>query len=103
MLIGREREAAELDRLLSASDGPRLVRVLGERGVGRTAFLRAAARRQRAAGRAVLWVDCLPGDGVRPYLLAVRLVRALAERRPEPADRRAGDPVAETLAAVEHG
>lgn len=104
VLAGRERESADIDRSLGDPDGSRLVLVLGERGAGRTAFLRAAAHRQSAAGNAVLWVDCVPGDGRRPYLLALRLVGALEQCRTDPGgQRRTGDPVAEMLAAVEQG
>ncbi|MEC3993804.1 AAA family ATPase [Actinacidiphila sp. DG2A-62] len=102
-LIGRDRESAVIDRGLADPDGPRVVFVVGERGAGRTAFLRAAARRHGAAGGTVLPVDCVPGDGLRPYLLALRLVRTLEQHRPAPGGpRRTGDPVAEMTAAVEH-
>ncbi|MER6266800.1 AAA family ATPase [Streptomyces sp900105755] len=103
-LTGRDRESADIDRSLNDPDGPRIIFVAGERGAGRTAFLRAAARRHGAAGGTVLPVDCVPGDGLRPYLLALRLVRTLEQHRPAPGGpRRTGDPVAEMAAAVEHG
>ncbi|MGQ4516501.1 AAA family ATPase [Streptomyces sp. DW26H14] len=103
-LVGREREEARVDRALGDPEGPCLVRVVGERGAGRTAFLRAAARRQRAAGAVVLSVDCAPEDREQPYLLALRLLRALERPRAETGgQRRAGDPLVEMMAAVEHG
>ncbi|WP_413761023.1 AAA family ATPase [Streptomyces sp. MMBL 11-3] len=80
--VGRERESDEAHRRLSDPDGPRLVLVRGERGVGRTAFAHAVAERLRAAGATVLALDCVPGDDTRPLLLALRLVMALTERRP---------------------
>ncbi|MFJ9901237.1 AAA family ATPase [Streptomyces sp. NPDC091280] len=80
-LLGRERESDQIHDLLNGPGGPRLVLVRGERGVGRTAFLHAAGERLRAQGTAVLAVDCVPGDGDRPLLLALRLVMALEERR----------------------
>nr|WP_203691419.1 AAA family ATPase [Streptomyces sp. SID12488] len=80
-LFGRERESDAIDRGLRDPDGPRLVLVRGERGIGRSAFTRAAAERLRAEGIAVLRVDCVPGDGERPLLLALRLVMALEEHR----------------------
>lgn len=42
-LLGREAESAEIDAVLRDPNGPRLVLVRGERGVGRTAFVREAA------------------------------------------------------------
>ncbi|WP_409121018.1 AAA family ATPase [Streptomyces niveiscabiei] len=97
-LLGREREAQRLDGLLGDPDGPRLVLVRGEHGVGRRAFLRTAGERLRASGGAVYAVDCVPGDADRPLLLALRLVMALRERRP------AGDRAAtEVLSAVDRG
>ncbi|WP_449487349.1 AAA family ATPase [Streptomyces griseorubiginosus] len=103
-LTGRDREAADIDRTLNDPDGPRIIFVVGERGAGRTVFLRAAARRHGAAGGAVLSVDCVPGDALRPYLLVLRLVKTLEQHRPSPyGPRRTGDPVAEMTAAVEQG
>ncbi|PWG15569.1 helix-turn-helix transcriptional regulator [Streptomyces sp. V2] len=97
-LLGRERESRRLDGLLGDPDGPRLVLVRGEQGVGRSAFLRAGGERLRASGGAVYAVDCVPGDADRPLLLALRLVMALRERRP------AGDRAAtEVLSAVDRG
>ncbi|MDX3383924.1 AAA family ATPase [Streptomyces niveiscabiei] len=100
-LLGRERESRRLDGLLGDPDGPRLVLVRGEHGVGRSAFLRTAGERLRASGGAVYAVDCVPGDADRPLLLALRLVMTLRERRPA-VDR--GDRAAtEVLSAVDRG
>jgi hypothetical protein len=103
-LLGRERESEEIHDWLSDPDGPRLVLVRGERGVGRSAFLKAVGERLRAQGTTVLAVDCLPGDGEQPLLLALRLVMALEEHRaaaerPRP---EAGQLVARALSAVDH-
>lgn len=101
--VGREHEAARLEGCLSDPDGPCLILVRGERGVGRTSFLQTAARRQHAAGTTALSLDCVPGDDRSPYLLALRLVRELEQRRLETgARRRPGDPVTDMLAAAEH-
>ncbi|GAA3859805.1 hypothetical protein GCM10023084_11730 [Streptomyces lacrimifluminis] len=103
-LFGRERESDAIDRGLRDPDGPRLVLVRGERGVGRSAFTRAAAERLRAEGITVLGVDCVPGDGERPLLLALRLVMALEEHRSGAARRRSARQAAvEALSAVQRG
>ncbi|WP_256727186.1 AAA family ATPase [Streptomyces acidiscabies] len=92
-LLGRERELERLDGLLGDPDGPCLVLVRGEHGVGRSAFLRAAGERLRARGGAVYAVDCVPGDADLPLLLALRVVMAVRGR----------GPVAEALRAVDRG
>ncbi|MFC4508588.1 ATP-binding protein, partial [Streptomyces vulcanius] len=103
-LTGRERESDELDGGLRDPAGPRLVFVRGERGIGRSAFVRAAADRLTASGIAVLSVNCVPGDGERPLMLALRLVRALEEHRSAAARRRpARKPGAKALSAVQRG
>ncbi|MET8163619.1 AAA family ATPase [Streptomyces sp. NPDC005329] len=103
-LFGRDRESDAIDGRLRDPAGPRLVLVRGERGVGRSAFVRAAAARLRAEGVAVLPVDCVPGDGERPLLLALRLVLALDEHRSAATGRRAArGPAVEALSAVEQG
>ncbi|MFE0731682.1 AAA family ATPase [Streptomyces antibioticus] len=80
-LLGRERECTEIHDWLSDPDGPRLVLVRGERGTGRTTFVQALGDRLRARGTAALAVTCVPADGERPLLLALRLVMALEEHR----------------------
>ncbi|MGW2523804.1 AAA family ATPase [Streptomyces sp. NPDC001617] len=101
-LLGRERESEQIHGLLNDPDGPRLVLVGGERGVGRSAFLRAVGERLRAQGTAVHAVNCVPGDGERPLLLALRLVMALEEHRPHGKGRRlAAGPIARALSAVD--
>jgi tetratricopeptide (TPR) repeat protein/DNA-binding CsgD family transcriptional regulator len=101
-LLGRERESDETHGFLSDPDGPRLVLVRGERGAGRSAFVQAVGDRLRAQGTAVFPVVCVPGDGERPLLLALRLVMALEEHRSAAEQQRpAGKPVAQALSAVD--
>ncbi|MET7456240.1 AAA family ATPase [Streptomyces sp. NPDC005574] len=103
-LIGRERESAELDGGLRDPAGPRLVFIRGERGIGRSAFVHAAAGRLTAAGIAVLPVNCVPGDDEQPLMLAFRLVKALEEHRSAAAQRHhPRKPDAKALSAVQRG
>ncbi|MFD5111321.1 AAA family ATPase [Streptomyces sp. NPDC058391] len=103
-LLGRESESEEVDAGLRDPTGPGLVLVRGERGVGRSAFVRAAAERLRAEGVAVLPVACVPDDGERPLLLALRLVMALEEHRPAAArSRPTHGPAVAALTAVKEG
>lgn len=101
-LLGRERESEEIHDCLSDPDGPRLVLVRGERGVGRSTFLKAVGERLRAQGTAAAAVDCVPGDCARPLLLALRLVMAL-EEHPSAGERQrpAGGLVARARSAVD--
>ncbi|MEU6031753.1 AAA family ATPase [Streptomyces tauricus] len=80
--VGHERQSAEAHDRLSDPGGPRLVLVRGERGTGRTEFVHAVGELLRAEGAVVLDVGCVPGDDVRPFLLALRLIMALEEHRP---------------------
>ncbi|MGW1505845.1 AAA family ATPase [Streptomyces mirabilis] len=103
-LFGRAAEPDTIDDALRDPAGPRLVLVRGERGIGRSAFVHAAAGRLSAEGIAVLPVDCVPGDGERPLLLALRLVRTLVEHRSAATGRRtARQPTADALSAVQTG
>lgn len=99
--VGRERESDEVRGRLGDPAGPRLVLVRGERGAGRSAFLRALGERLRAEGTPVLAVGCVPGDDARPLLLALRLVMALEEHLSGTAPQRAAKPVTEALHAAE--
>ncbi|WP_405730666.1 AAA family ATPase [Streptomyces sp. NBC_01537] len=101
-LLGRERESDETHGFLTDPDGPRPVLVRGERGAGRSAFVQAVGDRLRAQGTAVFPVVCVPGDGERPLLLALRLVMALEEHRSAAEQQRPpGQPVAQALSAVD--
>lgn len=101
-MYGRELESRDADYWLTAPDGPYMVTVLGERGAGRTTFVGDVAARQQAAGTTVLSLDCVPGDGEYPYLLALRLVKVLEQHRFDMGRRRRpGNPVGAMLAAIE--
>jgi tetratricopeptide (TPR) repeat protein len=101
-LLGRERESEQVHDLLSDPDGPRLVLVRGERGVGRSAFLDAVGERLRTQGTAPHVVDSVRGDGERPLLLALRLVMAVEEHRSAPPRQRPpGKVVDRALSAVD--
>ncbi|WP_405554725.1 AAA family ATPase [Streptomyces canus] len=101
--LGRDGELKQVHDYLSDPDGPRLVLVHGELGVGRTAFLKTVGEQLRARGTALHTVDCVPGDGERPLLLALRLVMALEEHRSAPRRQRSAGkkPVTEALGAVD--
>ncbi|MFD9189955.1 AAA family ATPase [Streptomyces phaeochromogenes] len=102
-LLGRTAESDEADDHLRDPAGPRLLLVRGERGIGRTVFAHATAERLRAGGIAVLPVDCVPGDGEHPQLLALRLVMALEEHRSATTKRTpTRKPAAEALSAMKH-
>ncbi|MFD0418328.1 AAA family ATPase [Streptomyces sp. NPDC127108] len=101
-LIGRESESEKIHDLLNDLDGPRLVLMRGEHGVGRSVFLKAVGKRLRARGTAVLAVPCVPGDGEQPLLLALRLVLALEEHRSaSPRQRPTGELVTRALSAFD--
>ncbi|WP_129294517.1 LuxR family transcriptional regulator [Streptomyces lydicus] len=103
-LPGRERALADVRQRLFASEGPNLLVVEGERGVGRSTFVHALATGARADEREVSFLVCDPEDGRRPLLLALRLVKALApHRQSPPRPRRADGGAADALAAVERG
>ncbi|MGX9883199.1 AAA family ATPase [Streptomyces sp. NPDC002276] len=101
-LVGREQELAEVYDWLGDTDGPRLALVRGQRGAGRTVFLHALVERMRADGMFVRAVGCVPGDDARPFLLALRLVMALEERRNAEAVRAAGRGDGAAMAALLH-
>ncbi|WOX15187.1 ATP-binding protein [Streptomyces sp. N50] len=98
--VGRERELDEGHGLLTDRGGPRLVLVRGERGSGRTVFMNTIAQRMCGDGELVRSVSCVPGDGARPFLLALRLVMVLEERRPAEALRAAGRRDGAVMAAL---
>ncbi|MFD4557981.1 AAA family ATPase [Streptomyces sp. NPDC058469] len=99
-LTGRERELDEAGGWLRDPGGPRLVLVRGELGVGRTEFVHALGERLRTEGVLVLAVGCVPGDGAQPFLLALRLVMVLEERRSAEALRAAGRGDGTAMAAL---
>ncbi|WP_433855309.1 AAA family ATPase [Streptomyces kronopolitis] len=105
-VVGRERELGEVEGCLDAPDGPGLVFVHGERGVGRSTFAHAVTARLRARDHPVVALACVRGDQERPLLLALRVVSALREHRADAAKQWAAgraDQDAEVLPAVERG
>jgi transcriptional regulator with XRE-family HTH domain len=80
LLVGRARELARLDRHL-AGDGPPLLLLAGEPGIGKTRLLREAAARARDAGWTVLAGGCTRRSGQEPYApLLGALARFIAGR-----------------------
>lgn len=75
-LAGRETEIAALDALLAGAraDGPRLIVIRGEPGIGKTALLGELSARLEAVGTAVLAAQATPADAVTPYGVAARLL-----------------------------
>lgn len=58
--FGRQRERASIDELLTRVDGPRIMLVEGEPGIGRTRLLGEAARRAADEGFVVVGADTPP-------------------------------------------
>jgi DNA-binding CsgD family transcriptional regulator len=58
--FGRQRERASIDQLLTRIDGPRIILVEGEPGIGRTRLLEDAARTAADEGFAVVVADTAP-------------------------------------------
>lgn len=79
-LVGRSRELAQLERHL-AGEGPPVLMLAGEPGIGKTRLLREAADRGREQGWAVLEGGCQRRSGQEPYApLLDAVVRSLAQR-----------------------
>ncbi|HET8537270.1 MAG TPA: AAA family ATPase, partial [Solirubrobacteraceae bacterium] len=88
VLVGREEELAQLDRLLDAAlaGSGGLVLITGEAGIGKSRLGRELGARARARGAATVTGRALPSGTVRPYLpLTEALLQALRDR-PVPAD-----------------
>jgi transcriptional regulator with XRE-family HTH domain len=66
LLVGRERESAMLDRHL-AGEGPPLLLLAGEPGIGKSRLLGEAGRRGAAAGWRVLRAGCARSAGQLSY------------------------------------
>jgi tetratricopeptide (TPR) repeat protein/transcriptional regulator with XRE-family HTH domain len=84
-LVGRAQELALLDRLLT--DGPPVLLVAGEPGIGKSRLLQAGIERAEAQGWTVLVGGCHRRSGQDPY---APLVGALADslRRKPPTELR---------------
>ncbi len=81
-LLGRAREVAVLDHHL-AGEGPPVLVLAGEPGVGKTRLLQEAKRRGIEAGWTVLWSGCERRTGQMPYTpLLGALQRSLQSHSP---------------------
>ena len=65
-LVGRRHELADLDRYL-AGEGPPVLFLTGEPGIGKTRLLQESARRASARGWTVLEGGCQSRNGQEPY------------------------------------
>ncbi|MGO8946255.1 MAG: ATP-binding protein [Ktedonobacterales bacterium] len=81
-LVGRAQELALLERHL-AGEGPPVLMLAGEPGIGKTRLLREAAERGREQGWTVLEGGCQRRSGQEPYTpLLDALLRSLTQRSP---------------------
>ncbi|HEX6817837.1 MAG TPA: AAA family ATPase, partial [Ktedonobacterales bacterium] len=84
--VGRQRELAQIEQLLSG-EGPPVLLVSGEPGIGKTRLLQEASRRAAQSGWCVLEGGCQRRSGQTPFSPVVeaveRYLRALpaAQRR----------------------
>lgn len=86
-LVGRAAELAHIDALL-LGQGPPVLVLAGEPGIGKTRLLREAARRAPAAGWTVLEGACQRRSGEEPFAPFLNLLAACINQR-TPAHRRA--------------
>lgn len=84
-VLGRERELAALDEHLEAvrRGSARVVTVRGERGCGRTAFLRAFAERARSTGALVVFVQG-PATAMGPRHALLAALETFLREDPDP-------------------
>jgi DNA-binding CsgD family transcriptional regulator/tetratricopeptide (TPR) repeat protein len=87
VLLGRERERQQLERLLATarSGGSAVLALVGEPGIGKTALLEDTA--QRAAGLAILRVRGIESEMQVPFAALLELLRpalGLLDRIPGP-------------------
>src|SRR5690349_3500209 len=84
-LVGRAQELALLEQVLT--DGPPVLLVAGEPGIGKSRLLQAGIERAQALGWTALTGSCHRRSGQEPY---APLLGALADflRRQSPADQR---------------
>jgi len=82
-LTGRERELDLLSRHL-AGDGPPVLLLAGEPGIGKSRLLREAATQAALDGMTVLWAGCLRRGGQEPYAPLLDAVqRHISEAEPD--------------------
>lgn len=76
-LVGRERELAALDEVLSRARGGRgrTLRLVGEAGVGKSRLVAEGIARATAQGFRVLRSSCVEPDRARPYAGVIDLLR----------------------------
>lgn len=79
LLVGRERELADLDQRVAdavAGDG-QVVLIEGDAGVGKTSLAAAVVRHARRAGVRTAWGACLEGEGAAPYRPWLQVLKSL--------------------------
>ena len=89
LLVGRDgelpRQAADALQAGAANDGS-VVAVIGEAGIGKTAFGEAIAAEVRAGGGLVIGASAYPGERTIPYATLVEALRGI-QARPDGAGR----------------
>ena len=80
--MGRTRELALLDGHL-AGEGPPLLLLAGEPGIGKSRLVREASRRGAAAGWRVLHGGCARSGGQVPYAPLLQALQGHLTRRAE--------------------
>ncbi|HVV20299.1 MAG TPA: AAA family ATPase, partial [Pseudonocardiaceae bacterium] len=78
-IVGRRSELAGFDDRLAAARGGRgrLVRCVGEPGIGKTRLAQAVADRARASGGTVVWGRCPEAEGTPPLWPLRQVLRSL--------------------------
>ncbi|MGH7822736.1 MAG: AAA family ATPase [Candidatus Binatia bacterium] len=86
LFVGRERELAALDAVLTEAIGGegRLVVVTGEPGIGKTSLCDEVSRRARERGATVLWGRCWESGGAPPYWPWIQVLAAYVRGRSFP-------------------
>jgi transcriptional regulator with XRE-family HTH domain/tetratricopeptide (TPR) repeat protein len=85
-LVGRVREQALLEHHLSG-EGPPVLLLAGEPGIGKSRLLRVAAERAARAGWCVLQAGCQRRSGQEPFAPVLGAFNAYIRQRPEEALR----------------
>jgi len=97
--VGRERDLAELDAVLTLATAGRgeLVLIAGEAGIGKTRLAEMAAERAHAMGMQVAWAGCWEAGAAPAFWPWRQLIREIAGDRAETANTPAGEPLARLL------
>ncbi|SAL06342.1 adenylate/guanylate cyclase [Caballeronia calidae] len=77
-LVGREKERARLDAVLSSAAGGGLTLLTGEPGIGKTRLLEYFSDRASSAGFRVLRGRCYEAEAIRPYGIWIDALRSAA-------------------------